>query len=388
MAILLFTPWYDIHQAVNIGRYNIVPFDTSTTNAHLSGNIDTDAKIILSSYLNQAYTPSQTRENRVKKLSLILWTNGDYDGDEIEVLQYVVSFAGICDRLFLGGDRYLCSDNFKIVVQNYPTPITTPFDPSITTSKKYGTMTIGFSADIFREVKPRYIEHQSIPGNTNFRLIFNEEVAQCLWQFYLSTDGKQSVWMENIFPSLFSFHQANTDGNSQQTDCIYSEAAFEKLFLGNGHGEQNLVNNVLAFIQSKNVNFEAVTSTTRNWQSITYRPQRNQPAVSCNSIFEAWLRELVRLRNKYAHGGHTHQGSLVWSQWEHLLLSAFIFPLLLKLYISQFDGSITYTISNDDIKRVRIIEQMLAESNYAQETRPHSGTTRWGKILSDAYWLT
>lgn len=386
MAILIFTPWYDIHQPVTVGRYQLTPFNT-TANNNLPGNLDAEAKIILSSYLTQPFTSAQRQENRVRKLTLILMTGGVYDEDELEVLQFVISFAGICDRLFLGSDRYLCSDNFRVVVQTYPTPISNPFDPSMTISKKYGSSSQVFGANVFREVKQRHIENQSIPGNTNFRLILNEEVAQCLWQFYLSTDGKHAIWMENIFPSLFSFYQANTDGHSQQMDCVYSEAAFEKLFLGSGHGEQNLVNNFLDFIRAKNITFETATATNRNWPSVTYRRQRGQPLVASSSILEAWIRELVRLRNKYAHGGHAARGPWVWQQWEHLLLSAFIFPLILKLYISQFDTSITYIISDDDLNRIRMIERILATDNY-YDTNPNDGTTPWGELISEARWLT
>lgn len=387
MATLIFTPWYDVHAPVTIGRYQLVPFNMRAQNT-LAGNLDAEAKTVISSYLTQPFTPIMPRELVVKKTTLILMSNGDYDGDEIEVLQYVMSFSGICDRQFTDSTRYLCSDNLKIVVQNYPVPIPNPFDPSLTTFKKDGTTTSAFSANVFREVKPWHIANQSIPGNTQFRLIFNEPVAQCLWQFYLSTDAKKTVWMENIFPSLFSFHQANTDGHSQQMDCIYSEAAIEKLFLGSGHGEQNLVNTLLAFLNTKGVVFEAFTTTSRNWQSITYSPRRGQPRVASATIFEAWLRELVRLRNRYAHGGHQTQGAGVWSLWEHLFLASFVYPLLLKLYISQFDTNIAFTISTDDFKKIRMFERMLAEDNYFQETRPNSGTTRWGQLISDAHWLT
>lgn len=386
MAILIFTPWYDVHATVTVGRYQLVPFDMQSQNT-LPGNLDQEAKTIIRSYLTQPFTPRMPCELFVRKATLCLISNGSYDSDEVEVLQYIISFAGICDRQFTDSTRYLCSDNFKLVVQNYPVPIPNPFDPAITTFKKDGTITNAFSANVFRQVKPWHIANQNIPGNTQFRLIFNEPVAQCLWNFFQSTGAKQNVWTENIFPALFSFYQANTDGHSQQMDCIYSEAAFEKLFLGNGHGEQNLVNNILNFIQTKNITFEVVVATNRNWQSITYRPQRGQPLIASSTIFEAWIRELVRLRNRYAHGGYGTRGTWVWSLWEHLFLSSFIFPLLLKLYISQFDATTTFTISVDDFKKIRMFEKMLAEDDYFQETTLHSGITRWGQLIRDAHLL-
>ncbi len=382
MATLIFTPWYNVHTAVNIGRYRLIPFDLSANN-NLGGNLDAEAKAILASYLTQPFTTGQPRENKVLKATLILISNGNFSSDELEVLQYVISFSGICDREFTDSTRYLCSDNFKIVVQNYPVPISIPFDPSIVTSRKNGTVTNGFGANVFREVKPWHITNQSIPGNAQFRLIFNESVAQCIWGFYKGRGNKQSVWRKNIFPALFSFHQANTDGHSQQTDCVYSESAIERLFLGDGHSEQSLVDEVFAFFARKAVVFETVVSTNRNWQSVTY--QSNGNTVSSGSIFEAWIRELVRLRNRYAHGGHEAQGNWVWSLWEHLFLSSFVFPLLLKLFISQFDQSTTFTISDDDFKKIRMFERILAEENYFQED--NQGNVTWNTLISDSRWL-
>jgi hypothetical protein len=300
--------------------------------------------------------------------------------------EFIISFSGLCDRQFTDSTRYLCTDNFKLVVQNYPQPIPNPFDPSITTYKKDGTVTQAFSANVFREIKPWHIANQSIPGNTQFRLIFNESVAQCLWGFYKGRGNKQSVWMTNIFPALFSFHQANTDGHSQQMDCIYSESAIERLFLGDGHSEQDLVDSILTFFITKAIVFEPFTNTNRNWVSVTFKVNNVNTAPA--SIFEAWIRELVRLRNRYAHGGHQARMNLVWSLWEHLFLSSFIFPLLLKLYVSHFDARTPFTISTDDLKKIRMFEKMLAEENYFQETTPHSGRTRWGQLINDAFWLT
>jgi hypothetical protein len=169
-------------------------------------------------------------------------------------------------------------------------------------------------------------------------------------------------------------------------DCIYSESAIERLFLGDGHSEQDLVDSILTFFITKAIVFEPFTNTNRNWVSVTFKVNNVNTAPA--SIFEAWIRELVRLRNRYAHGGHQARMNLVWSLWEHLFLSSFIFPLLLKLYVSHFDARTPFTISTDDLKKIRMFEKMLAEENYFQETTPHSGRTRWGQLINDAFWLT
>lgn len=379
-------PWYYVvNGSKTIGQYTLTPFDTTIPNPQL-GTLDQEAKEIIRSYLTQPFTSAVTipplREVKVKKATIIQLNQGDLDFDEIEVLRYVISISGLADRDFRSQSLYLCSDNFNIIIQSYPQPIPIPLDPLIQTFNKYGSSSFVFSTNLFREVKPWHIPNQQIPGNVNYRLAFNEELAQNLWKFYKGIGKKKSVWEKHIFPSVFSYHFANTDGFPKHVDFIYSEAAIEKLFLGSLHGEDALVTKALAFIQSKNIQFAPLVSTTRNWQSITTKVGGTIPV---GSIFEGWLRELVRLRNRYAHGCHSAPGTWVWSLSDHLLLSAFIYPLLLKLYISSYDRKISFTIDPDDVKRIRMFERILAQKDYFQDASPD--ITNWSQLLMDAFFL-
>lgn len=388
MGQLVFTPWYNVYQNVQIGPYNLISFDTKKINPGL-GQLDSDAKIILKNYLTTPFTAAvkrpPLREFPVETASLIISSSNDPVLD-LERLQYIISLCAISDREFTDSHRYLGTDNLKIHIQKYPDPIQVPFDPYIETKTKMGSSGQAFSADLFREVKPWYITHQKIYGNSTYRLIFNEELAQCLWVFSDDKiDPKKSLWEENIYPSLFSFHYANTDGSTNQVDCIYSEAAIEKLFLGEDYSEKKLIEKVLDFLKIKNLVFETYPTSSRNWQSITY--QENKKPKQCSTILEAWLRELVRFRNLCAHGGFQPNGNEVWSLSEHLLLSSFLYPLFLKLMVSNFDSSITFKISDEDFKKLRMTERLLAEINYSQDTSRTSGMTKWGKIISDSRLL-
>jgi hypothetical protein len=120
-----------------------------------------------------------------------------------------------------------------------------------------------------------------------------------------------------------------------QRAAVEAEAAIEKLFLGYEHSAEKLVNKILDFITQKGIIFEPLQSTNRNWQSITYSAVRGGPLIQSQSILEAWIRELVKLRNHYAHGSHSASGEWVWSLGEHLFLSSFIYPLFLKLFIEK-----------------------------------------------------
>ena len=95
----------------------------------------------------------------------------------------------------------------------------------------------------------------------------------------------------------------------------------------------------------------------------------------------------MRFRNRFAHGGLAPPANPVWSLWEHLLLSSYIYPLLLKLFVSDFDPTITFRISGDDVKKIRMLERVLGQQNYYAETAPDSGTTNWGHLISEARWL-
>lgn len=387
LSELVFIPWYCIVEEVSVGPYRLTPYFRGKTNTNIQNILQT-VELILKTYLERPYTSADAKSCRgelpIKNATVVLRDDRDINLDEMEVLQHISGFSGISNRRFSTSDNYLCSENFKFIIQKIPREISDPFDPYTSTRRKDGNNGTVYSPGLFREVKPQHIANQWLSGNLDNRLKFDEEIANCIWSFFKGRGPEKSFWDKNLYPAIFSFYQANTDSHSHHVDCIYSQSAIERLILGGGHKEDNLIIEMNNFLTAKGFSFSSIISTTRSWQSVTYN--HNNQQVPSASIFEAWLRELTRLRNKFAHGNYTPAGNWVWTLEEHLILSAFVFPLLVKLYVSQFNARITYTISNDDLNKLGRFDQLLSIDNYHEETFQYSGYTNWGKVLYNALW--
>jgi len=143
-----------------------------------------------------------------------------------------------------------------------------------------------------------------------------------------------------------------------------------------------LVAAALTLIQNKGIQFSAFQNTARNWQTITFH--QNRQTTQPQSILEAWLREFTRLRNCFAHGNYSNTGPLVWTLSEHLLLSAYVFPLLLKLNLDSFDHQSTYRLNRLCWNQLELFEVLLAESNYHAPSVQDPGATRLGSIIREA----
>jgi hypothetical protein len=317
----------------------------------------------------------------VRRATIIASTAQQLTTSDLAALQYISVLCGISDRTF-SNSLYLCSENLHITVQPYTSPVVRPFTPSVGTRTKTGNAGTGFTAGLFREAKPWHVAHQQINGNPAFNLQFDTTLAQTLWAFHSNQGPRKVHWDSYLFPSLFSFHFANTDGLTQQIECIYSHTAIERLLLGPGHKENVLVATALALIHNKGIQFSAFQNTNRNWQTITFR--QNRQLTQPQSIFEAWLREFTRLRNCFAHGNYSNTGPMVWTLNEHLLLSAYVFPLLLKLILDSFDPGSTYRLSRFCWNQLELFEVLLAESDYHGPSAQDPGATKLGSIVREA----
>jgi hypothetical protein len=86
------------------------------------------------------------------------------------------------------------------------------------------------------------------------------------------------------------------------------------------------------------------------------------------SIREAWLADAYRLRGKYGHGDVTAFGYRVtWQVHEHLLLAAFVFPLVVKAVLVQ-EGF--YEFTKDDDMANAIFETLATYDAFAPDPKP------------------
>lgn len=77
-----------------------------------------------------------------------------------------------------------------------------------------------------------------------------------------------------------------------------------------------------------------------------------------NEIFSAWLRDLYSLRVKAGHGFPTEGLQLGWSQPEHLMAGAFVYPLALKCVLAKAG---LYRLADDDVAHILGLDGLLSD---------------------------
>jgi hypothetical protein len=390
--ILSYMPWYLMENEITLGDFIISPFHMSKTNLPFFSGVENEVKAILINHLERPFTSNDRQEFPIKHASIIRKVGEEFgyeftgpEQDEVVILQYVLAFAGISNREFLHQALYLCSENFKVFFQKFVIPMNMPFTPAISTKRKDGFTSAGFSSGLFREVKPWHVATQQLAPNRNYRLHFDSDLAKCLWSIY-KNPIHQNIWEENIYPSVFSYYIGNTDGNTYQIDIVYSASAFEKLIAGNQFYLHQFLRALRGLIASSGLIIRFPGNTNRNWQSITYKKSNGNFGAAPN-ILEAWLIEFKSLRNNFAHGHAVNRAALIWTIDEHLKISSFLFPLFLKLFISvnnlcPCDGSF---LSDKDVKQLEASGELL-EIDDLFEPWDGINDTEWDRIIKDTHW--
>jgi hypothetical protein len=106
--------------------------------------------------------------------------------------------------------------------------------------------------------------------------------------------------------------------------------------------------------------------------SATRRPE--SPNAANRSLRAVWAREFYELRGEYAHGRLTTNRKHVWTPFEHMLLAAIAFPLLVKSLLAE---SSAYILTDSDWAQVDAFESLL-NSNFLEP--PHDQQNSWDWI--------
>jgi hypothetical protein len=135
---------------------------------------------------------------------------------------------------------------------------------------------------------------------------------------------------------------------------------------------------------------EEFSALFQGYGSITVEQATQRPGIVLDKnlggrdkkwhLHRKWLWELYHLRNKYAHGEDPDQFQWGWSLSEHLVMSAYVFPLLVKLLLVA-EG--IYQLTSKDKVRCRALDPLLAARNWSQEM-PDSSMSVWEGVMNEA----
>lgn len=92
-------------------------------------------------------------------------------------------------------------------------------------------------------------------------------------------------------------------------------------------------------------------------------------------LHRKWAQEIYHLRSDFTHGNDPARRSWGWSVLEHLVMASFVFPLLVKVLLAQASR---YSLLENDIDRLQVIDHLLNETDWAADRGNHS---KWSETI-------
>ena len=350
-----FFPWMKIHSAATIGNCYLVPFKRGQQPFGKGASDQEAIDGILSFYKEAGRQP--ITDATLLKLNELDWFEDQTDDQSNQLFAFAeaLSFSTLATREYFtyggGQPNRDCSRLFfqRFVDPNQP--------PSVTTRRRDGETTIGFSCETFEEIRPRHV-------SSDFVKIDSQLIGATL-DFFATDNG----WL--LDAAIFSFNNANTDAFHITTaaELVMTVGAFEMLFdVHNGNTDE--------LIRQFDMIFQPAVRVPANGVPRL----KTQGDIPNGTLSQIWLKDMALTRHLYAHGKKsTKRYHRKWSTREHLLLSSFLFPYLVKLILQR---DTNYVLSEDDHSAIDAFEHLLAEDLFSCSGGGHSALDwPWNQVM-------
>lgn len=194
------------------------------------------------------------------------------------------------------------------------------------------------------------------------------------------TEG--SATLERLRTSLPFVQLAHTDDDvvTEDAEAILMASAFEQLL--NGNGSKYELAKALGQLFERFGN-ENVASARKVRPDIEINRSKPEYADAQPEwwVHRKWFEELYSLRNKLAHQGDQGTRTWGWHPSEHLVMAAFVFPLAVKLFLSQEDH---YPFNSVDEAHCKAIDKLLAVIAWDEERQGADSGSVWHNIVEKA----
>ena len=98
-------------------------------------------------------------------------------------------------------------------------------------------------------------------------------------------------------------------------------------------------------------------------------------------VHQKWIEELYDMRSKVAHKGSYGGRPWGWTLFEHLVMAAYVFPLVVKLLLER-EGH--YALTDTDRAGCCAVDQLLASARWVEEEAGRQSEESWTGIRSKA----
>ncbi len=364
MPVLMFFPWLELNEKIDLEELKLLPYSRQSNTPEL-GTQKKTIDNLLECYIDKRQKPIENAVLLVLKSHKVI---DDFEHEEIlnaYELAEILAFCGIAEReYFTYPFLYTNRDNFLLQVRQFSDSSTAS---TITTYRRDGVTQHITSKSVLRFTIPNHV-------NVPFRLRLNVSLLQAVLKAKVTLSGKE--W-RHLKEAIFFYNMANTD-NYEATI-----REFELLFLV-GAIQQLL--DVKSKVHSLRTEFLKVFKPLRNVVPKLRNPYYKEKGVGKGEpekcVARNWIEDIYNLRHKPAHGklsGHESK----WKLQDHLLLSTYIFPLLLKRIL---EGKQIYVWTEEDQFNEDAFEELAYIPTLFPENLRKNKEHPWDKIRNKMRW--
>ncbi|NIM07522.1 MAG: hypothetical protein GTO55_12130 [Armatimonadetes bacterium] len=372
-----FLPWLEIEEALQIGAVRFVPFAINSPAPELACLADS-LKIILSSY--------RDIKNQPRAACTVAYLAGRKPHDKlssedtrvISRASTLLSLAAMAvNKYCTHSEPYANGTVFLPYFQHFTEPVD---HIAIDSRRRDGSsMSGGWKHGKIHFTMPIECTLATRPVKVDTTFAKALEEAQA--------DG--SALGKRLPAAISFFGLANTDSGWMlpEAEVITSVAAFEQLV--GAHTAQDLSKRIGSLLRpyGRRSVSDVLIARRSIWLGATYDKKRKtwlSDLVKAEnekrwSVHQKWAQEIHWLRSSFVHGGTLPKRDWGWSILEHLLMGAFVFPLLVKILLAKEDY---YALTEADLCRCESIDPLLAHTNWF-DSEGNSWMTGWQKTISD-----
>jgi hypothetical protein len=344
---IIFMPWVTLPEEVKVGRFRFRPIQLQDVKAVVGRHMAVTVESALNCYVQKNGSPIKSCTIVLRARHQEAWSIPRAHWKDASFAAKVLALACLAEQRFLEGhfSPHLNATMFHLIGQGLTegSDRIAPFYP-----RRGGGLHIGglrFKDIVFQ--RPSQIE------GTECRAI-NHRLLKAL------KDARRfrARCIEAVDASLEAFLLANSETPELDlASCVMLSAiAFERLLEPSSNNAQ-----------SQAVALALAEHWTPFSRILIANAKRVKPDEKYSSVqkdwplHRKWMKELYEARNAMAHRGSRDNFNRNWSQEQHLVVAAFMYPLTVKLRLAE-DGY--YALSNQELGACEAVDPLL-DSNWA-----------------------
>ena len=342
MPQLAFFPWINLECDIEAQGYSLKRFVRGTR-----PRVDAENQAML----NAVLAPYRSLRDEPVRTAVILAAHGrtltdelsERDRAELFLFAELFAFAALAAREFFSID-YFNRDHLRLVIQAFTDPGRGAF---MEMPRRDGVTQSRVTGNLYRVHVPAHV-------NSGGRTI----KPDCALLDALLASREREAW-PGLHRGIVLFNQANTDAPdmSPDTELVLTYAAMEQILgITSGRDQRRFP-----------TKFAEAWRPSREIPQSEWRPQPTGRPWNEDSLRACWASDLKICRGNLAHGHREDRQPSRWTVRQHLLLTSFAIPRLVKQVLSQLD---LYEPTDEDKRDTNALEPLLNLSNVFARSAP------------------